>query len=160
MRVMLLRRLILVSLFAAFSSAASCAPQGGGTRAKTEKLTIVATGGEARFDVEIADTDEERRIGLMYRTSLPENGGMLFDFRRENTEQSMWMKNTLIPLDMAFIAKDGRIVRIEAMTTPRSLTSISSGEPVVAVLEVNGGRLEALGVKPGDIARHPLFGGE
>lgn len=158
---MLLRRLILAGLFAAFSSAASCAPRDVGTvQAKTEKLTIGAAGGEARFDVEIADTDEERRIGLMYRTSLPENGGMLFDFSRENSVQSMWMKNTLIPLDMAFIAKDGRIVRIEAMTTPRSLASISSGEPVAAVLEVNGGRLEALGVKAGDIVRHPLFGGE
>lgn len=157
---MLLRRLILVGLFAAFSSAASCAPRDGDAQSKTERLTIAANAGEARFDVELADTDEERRIGLMYRASLPENGGMLFDFGHENSVQSMWMKNTLIPLDMAFIAKDGRIVRIEAMTTPRSLTSISSGEPVAAVLEVNGGRLEALGVKPGDMVRHPLFGGE
>lgn len=157
---MLLRRLVLVGLFAAFASAASCAPRDGGAQSRTETLTIAASAGAARFDVEIADTDEERRIGLMYRTSLPENGGMLFDFSRENSVQSMWMKNTLIPLDMAFIAKDGRIVRIEAMTTPRSLQSISSGEPVAAVLEVKGGRLEALGVKPGDIVRHPLFGGE
>ena len=157
---MLLRRLVVVGLFAAFASAASCAPRDLGPGTKSEKLTISTEGGAASFTVEIADTDEERRIGLMYRTKLPENGGMLFDFTHENRVQSMWMKNTLIPLDMAFIAKDGRIVRIEAMTTPRSLASISSGEPVAAVLEVAGGRLAASGVKAGDTVRHSLFDGE
>ena len=118
---MVLRRLFLLGLFAVFASAASCAPHAAKAGAKTEKLTIATTDrGDAHFQVEIADSDEERRIGLMYRTSLPENGGMLFDFSDEDRVQSMWMKNTLIPLDMAFVAKDGRIVRIEAMTTPRS----------------------------------------
>jgi len=155
---MVFRRLVLLGLFAVFASAASCAPRAEGAAAKTEKLTISTDRGDAHFQVEVADSDEERRIGLMYRTSLPENGGMLFDFSDEDRVQSMWMKNTLIPLDMAFIAKDGRIVRIEAMTTPRSLASISSGAPVAAVLEVAGGRFEALGVKAGDIVHHPLFG--
>ena len=159
---MLLSRFFLFGLFAVFASAASCAPGGAapGAGAATEKLVISTASGDAPFMVEIADTDEERRIGLMYRTKLPENGGMLFDFSDENRVQSMWMKNTLIPLDMAFIAKDGRIVRIEAMTTPRSLASISSGAPVAAVLEVAGGRLAALGVTAGDTVHHPLFDGK
>jgi hypothetical protein len=93
----------------------------------------------------------------MHRTSLAENSGMLFDFRPRNEIQSMWMKNTLIPLDMAFIGADGRIVKIAEMTTPRSLQSIRSEAPAVAVLEVNGGKLSALGVKPGDLVRHPIF---
>lgn len=154
------RRLVLLGLLAMFASAASCAPRNAGQGAGAEKLTIVTERGDAHFMVEIADSDEERRIGLMYRTALPDNGGMLFDFSHEDSFQSMWMKNTLIPLDMAFIAKDGRIVRIASMTTPRSLASISSGEPVAAVLEVGGGRLEALGVKAGDTVRHPLFDGK
>lgn len=157
---MLLRRLVFLGLVAAVASAASCAPRNAGPSASTEKLTISTDRGDAQFMVEIANSDDERRIGLMYRTKLPDNGGMLFDFSHEDRVQSMWMRNTLIPLDMAFIAKDGRIVRIEAMTTPRSLASIGSGEAVAAVLEVGGGRLEASGVKAGDIVRHPLFDGK
>ena len=157
---MVFRRLVLFGLFAAFASAASCAPRDAGPGASVQNLSITTARGDANFQVELADTDEERRIGLMYRTTLPENGGMLFDFSHEDRAQSMWMKNTLIPLDMAFIAKDGRIVRIAAMTTPRSLASIGSGEPVAAVLEVGGGRLEGLGVKAGDTVHHPLFDGK
>ncbi len=152
---MSIRRLLCVGLFSLFASAASCAPIDGPDNG--DVLTIVTATGEHRFEVEIADDDEERRIGLMYRTSLPENAGMLFDFGPETAIRSMWMKNTLIPLDMAFIDQNGRIVRIAAETTPRSLASISSGAPVLAVLEVNGGRFEALGVKEGDLVRHRLF---
>jgi len=152
---MSLRRLVFAGLFSIFASAASCAAEKGGENGNS--LTIVSSTGEHRFAVEIADDDEERRIGLMYRKSMPENAGMLFDFGPDLAVRSMWMKNTLIPLDMAFIDKDGRIVRIAEDTTPRSLASISSGAPVLAVLEVNGGRFEALGVKEGDYVRHPLF---
>lgn len=152
----LLRRLFFTGMIAIFASAASCAPRGADSGGAVDELVVVTSGGEHRFAVEVADDDDERRIGLMYRTSLDENAGMLFDFA-ENEVQSMWMKNTLIPLDMAFIAKDGRIVKIAAETTPRSLQSINSGEPAVAVLEVSGGRLAALGVKAGDLVRHPIF---
>ena len=93
------------------------------------------------------------------RTELAENAGMLFDFE-ETQPVSMWMKNTLIPLDIAFIDKDGVIRRIAAETTPRSLESISSGAPVIAVLEVNGGVFERLGVEEGDRVRHPMFNNE
>lgn len=154
---MLLRRILAASFIAVFASAASCAPTGRDASGGASSLVIASADGEHRFDVEIADTDEERAIGLMHRTSLPEDAGMLFDFRQDISEHSMWMKNTLIPLDMAFIAADGRIVRIAANTTPRSLASIRSGEPVAAVLEVNGGRFEALGVREGDLVRHAIF---
>ncbi len=152
----MLRRFFVLSVVAAFASAASCAPKLGQPAA--DQIVIVASTGEHRFTVEIADTDKERALGLMHRTSIADDAGMLFDFTHDISEHSMWMKNTLIPLDIAFIAKDGRIARIAANTTPRSLASIRSGEPVSAVLEVGGGRLTALGVKEGDIVRHPLFG--
>ncbi len=152
-----LHRILVIWLIAAFASAASCAPKGD-RQAGLGEVFISTSTGEHRFQVEIADTDEERTLGLMYRTEMADNAGMIFDFTHDVREHSMWMKNTLIPLDMAFIGGDGRIVRIAAETTPRSLTSIRSGAPVAAVLEVKGGRFEALGVQEGDIVRHPLFG--
>lgn len=122
-------------------------------------VIIVAASGEHRFNVELADEPEERRVGLMYRTELEEDAGMLFDFG-EPQQISMWMKNTLIPLDMAFIDEQGVIRRIAANTTPRSLESIPSGAAVISVLEVNGGAFERLGVKEGDRVKHPIFAGE
>jgi uncharacterized membrane protein (UPF0127 family) len=153
----LTRRFLLLVLAGLFASSASCSPGAAPTENAGQKLVIESGGRTHEFNVELADTDDERRVGLMYRTEIPANGGMLFDFGPTPQPVSMWMKNTLIPLDMAFIANDGRIVRIAAETTPRSLTSIASGEPVVAVLEVDGGRLAALGVRPGDVVRHALF---
>jgi uncharacterized membrane protein (UPF0127 family) len=156
---MVFRRVFLAGVLGAMAALCACAPtkSNSADAAAHQELVISTSSGDHRFKIELADTDNERRIGLMYRTSLPEDAGMLFDFGPGENIQSMWMKNTLIPLDMAFVAGDGRIVRIEANTTPRSLASISSGEPVLAVLEVNGGRFEALGVRPGDVVRHPLF---
>ena len=84
------------------------------------------------------------------------DAGMLFDFG-EPQPLAMWMKNTLIPLDLAFIDKDGVIRRITANATPRSLESLPSGSPVIAVLEVNGGVFEKLGIKAGDKVRHKMF---
>jgi len=156
---MVFRRNFLGGLIGAMVALCACAPtkSNSADAVAQQELVISTSSGDHRFKIELADTDDERRIGLMYRTTLPDNAGVLFDFGPGEKHQSMWMKNTLIPLDMAFIAGDGRIVRIEANTTPRSLASIRSGEPVLAVLEVNGGRFEALGVKPGDVVRHPLF---
>ncbi len=151
------RRILVVGLIAAFASASSCAPRNIREVGQHE-VVISASSGEYRFKIEIADTDEERALGLMHRTEMADNAGMLFDYSDDVREISMWMKNTLIPLDMAFIASDGRIVRIAADTTPRSLTSIRSGATVAAVLEVKGGRFAALGVREGDIVHHPLFG--
>ena len=81
---------------------------------------------------------------------------MLFDFKVDQPVY-MWMKNTLIPLDMVFIRADGSIARIAAMTTPLSTETISSGEPVRAVLEIGGGEARRLGLKAGDRIAHPMF---
>lgn len=148
-----------LALFGAASlSAGACAQSDQSARggARDDLVIIETDEGSLRFTVELADSDEERRVGLMFREQLAADAGMLFDFG-DPQPVSMWMKNTLIPLDMAFIDEDGVIRRIAAETTPRSLASISSGAPVVAVLEVNGGAFAALGVEEGDVVRHPMF---
>ena len=92
-------------------------------------------------------TDEERAQGLMNRRYMPAERGMLFDFK-EVQPAMMWMKNTYIPLDMVFIRKDGTIARIAENTEPHSTRTISSGEPVLGVLELNAGISEKEGIKP------------
>ena len=94
----------------------------------------------------------------MYRRSLADDAGMLFVYGSEGMV-SMWMRNTFIPLDMLFIAGDGRIVRIAERTVPQSLETISSGRPVIGVLEVNGGTAARLGIQPGDRVLYRAFGG-
>ncbi|ABS69396.1 protein of unknown function DUF192 [Xanthobacter versatilis] len=124
-----------------------------------EALEIASSKGVVTFEVEVARTDEQRTTGLMYRKSLGERAGMLFDFKVDQPVY-MWMKNTYIPLDMLFIRADGSIARIAAMTTPLSTETISSGEPVRAVLEIAGGQARKLGIKAGDRVAHPVFSGK
>ncbi|MCJ8157144.1 DUF192 domain-containing protein [Sphingomonas sp. LaA6.9] len=112
-------------------------------------LSVKTAKGVHNFRVEVARTSEEQAQGLMYRTSLPDDGGMLFPFSPPRPA-SFWMKNTLIPLDMIFIRADGSIARIAEETVPQSLEGVSSGEPVAAVLEIAGGRSAALGIAEGD----------
>jgi uncharacterized membrane protein (UPF0127 family) len=99
--------------------------------------------------VELATTPDSRQLGLMYRTSLAPRSGMLFIFPRR-TNQSFWMRNTKIPLDIMYIADDGRIVRIHERTVPFSEQGLPSGEPVRFVLEVPGGFSAEHGVRAGD----------
>lgn len=122
-----------------------------------QTVEIASKNGVHVFAVEFANTDETRARGLMHRKELPEGRGMLFDFRRDQ-EVSMWMQNTLIPLDMIFIRADGRIARIAENTEPLSTRLISSGGPVRGVLEVIGGTVRKLGIAPGDRVGHPMFG--
>ncbi|MFG1349649.1 DUF192 domain-containing protein [Xanthobacter autotrophicus] len=124
-----------------------------------EALEITSAKGVVTFEVEVARTDEQRTNGLMYRKSLGERAGMLFDFKVDQPVY-MWMKNTYIPLDMLFIRADGSIARIAAMTTPLSTQTISSGEPVRAVLEIAGGQARKLGIAAGDRVAHPVFSGK
>jgi uncharacterized membrane protein (UPF0127 family) len=100
-------------------------------------------------DLEVASTPAAMERGLMYRTSLPESSGMLFVFP-EDADHSFWMKNTLIPLDMLFIARDGHIVGIHPGAVPLSTASISVGAPSALVLEVNGGWTARHGIRAGD----------
>ena len=120
-------------------------------------LTIRSGETEHMFTVEIADEPEEISNGLMHRESLDRDKGMLFQFAQPR-EPAMYMKNTLIPLDMLFIAEDGRIEMIARNAVPGSLRTISPGTPVKGVLELNGGQAAELGIQPGDIVVHPFFG--
>ena len=116
------------------------------------ELFIDTAGGERRFDVEVARTLAQRARGLMFRSELAADAGLLFVFETDG-EVAMWMKNTIIPLDILFVAADGRITRIAANATPLSETIIASGAPVRAVLEVPAGTASRLGIKPGDRVR-------
>jgi uncharacterized membrane protein (UPF0127 family) len=123
-----------------------------------EKLTIVTKSGARHvFDVEVMRNDADRARGLMFRRHLPTDRGMLFDFARDD-HVSMWMQNTYIPLDMLFIRRDGSIARIAADTEPLSTRNIPSGEPVLGVLEINGGEAAKRGIAAGDRVEHPVFG--
>ena len=114
-------------------------------------------GGFARFRVELARTPAEQARGLMHRTSMPEWAGMLFIYPRPQTA-SFWMRNTLIPLDMIFIAPDGRVAHVHENAIPLDETPIHGGSGILAVLEINGGLSARLGIAPGAVVRHPAFG--
>jgi uncharacterized membrane protein (UPF0127 family) len=101
-------------------------------------------------------TADEQRKGLMYRRTMPANAGMLFLYDN-GSRVTMWMSNTYIPLDMLFIAADGRITHIVERTVPMSTELIGSNGPVRAVLELNGGTASRLGIEVGDKVRHPAF---
>jgi uncharacterized membrane protein (UPF0127 family) len=109
---------------------------------------IASPGGTVEVALEVADTPERQQRGLMYRQALPEGHGMLFVFD-DDDDRTFWMKNTLIPLDMLFIAADGRVVGIHAEATPLSTASIGVGTPSRFVLEVPGGWAARHGIAPG-----------
>lgn len=123
---------------------------------RREPLTLVIAGIEHAFEVEIASTPEEKAMGLMFRTNLADNAGMLFPYSPPQ-EATMWMRNTYIALDMVFIRADGVVHRIESRTEPFSERVIASRGAVAAVLELKAGMAEQLGLKPGDRVRHRLF---
>ena len=126
------------------------------SRLPTEPLSIATAKGVARFTVEIADTDATRERGLMFRKSLGAHQGMLFDFHTPQPV-SFWMKNTYIPLDMVFIAADGRIVSIARNAAPLDESPIPSGGAVTGVLEIRGGRAAEIGAEPGDLVTARMF---
>ena len=103
--------------------------------------------GMYRIQAEVADTPAVLQKGLMFRPELPEQSGMLFLFPNLGT-QCMWMRNTLVPLSVAFLQDDGTIVNIEDMT-PQTETSHCSAQPVRAALEMNAGWFAKRGIKPG-----------
>ncbi|MGD9879958.1 MAG: DUF192 domain-containing protein [Reyranella sp.] len=154
------RRLVLVAPFlgaAPFLVGTSAARAQGDIKFQKSSLVILTGGREIKFAVELALTETERARGLMFREKLGPYDGMLFDFHQE-APVSFWMKNTLIPLDMVFIAADGTIRHVHANAVPLSTDSISSEYPVRGVLEINGGSAKLLGIKPGDKVKHPIFG--
>lgn len=117
-------------------------------------VTIESGGSRHTFKVDVARTKQEQARGLMFRTNIPADGGMLFaPYPAEGggpKEASFWMKDTPSPLDILFIRADGTIAHIAENTVPFSTDQVRSGEPVSAVLELNGGRSAELGISVGD----------
>ena len=122
------------------------------------ELVVETRTEELRLTVEVARTPAQRAQGLMFRTRLDPQTGMLFLFGSEG-EVGMWMKNTLISLDMLFIGDDERVKRIVPRTTPLSEKTIRSGEPAVAVLELAAGSAARLGIRVGDRVRFRALAG-
>src|SRR5687768_3105292 len=155
----LIARFAATALLAAFAPGlAACQPSNSGAAALDRSpagldqvpLTITAADGRVhRFTVEVARTPEQQQQGMMHRQSLAPDRGMIFPLG-VTREASFWMKNTLIPLDIIFIRGDGTIANIEANAVPLSLDQVRSAGPVVAVLELAGGRAAELGVVAGD----------
>lgn len=155
---MFVRRSILILALAL--SVTACA--GGGTPKDEagrplEALSVVTSSGEHEFLVEIADDEPERQRGLMFRDALPADRGMLFQFQ-DVRERAFWMHNTPNPLDIIYIAPDGRIVSIAANAPANSDATIPSNGPASGVLEVRAGRAAEIGAEAGDIVKHPFFG--
>jgi hypothetical protein len=121
-----------------------------------DKLEIVTATGSYPFIVEIAASQEARARGLMFRREMAANAGMLFDYGYDQPV-AMWMKNTYIPLDMLFVAGNGRVVNTHERAVPHSLQALPSSRPVRAVLEVVAGTVSRLGIRAGDIVRHRIF---
>jgi uncharacterized membrane protein (UPF0127 family) len=141
----------LVAALAACQPSASSAVELGRSAAGLEQvpLTIASGGKKHRIVVEVARSPDEQATGLMNRSILGPDRGMVFPFDPPR-QASFWMKNTLIPLDMIFIRADGTIANIAANTVPLSLQPVPSEGEVAAVLEIAGGRSAELGVRPGD----------
>jgi uncharacterized membrane protein (UPF0127 family) len=144
-------RNVAAALMLAFTMLAAPGPSiaaGSGT------LVLRTASGDHSFNIEVMVTNQERALGLMFRRSLPENSGMLFIYDPPQPA-TMWMKNTLIPLDMVFISADGRVHRIEENAEPFSEALIPSDGDIVAVLELNGGEADKIGLTRGDKVIYP-----
>jgi uncharacterized membrane protein (UPF0127 family) len=155
-------RLILMPFVAAAMALAACShPADAGTAAPHKPavhpvsglpvIPLTVTHGARRlaFRVEVASTPEQQERGLMFRTSMGANDGMIFPMKPPRPA-SFWMKNTVIPLDIIFIGTNGRILNIAANAVPYSLQPVYSLGDVKGVLELNGGRAAELGIEPGD----------
>jgi uncharacterized protein len=148
----LLRSLILICL----ALVASLQPATAQEAARVEQVTVVTDSEAVIFTAEIADTDELRSRGLMFRHRLPEDRAMLFNFG-DPRPVAMWMKNTYISLDMLFVRADGTIAAVAENTEPLSLQTISVQEPIKGVVEVVAGTVKRLGIKRDDKVFHDIF---
>jgi len=151
------RRLLLTgSIALPFAAYAQTGPQ---PELPKEKLVIVTRDGKRHeFQVEMALSPEQQTVGLMFRPSVPADGGMLFDWGSPRSSQ-MWMRNTVASLDMLFINQDGTIRTIAEHTAPQSLAVIDSHGPVRATLEVAAGTAARLDIRVGDKVEQRIFGG-
>lgn len=144
-----LARLLLIALLVV-----SCTKE---PEPKPTTPLIVKTGsGDIRFNVEVASTPEDLQTGLMNRSTLAFNSGMIFNIYPVRPT-AMWMKNTKIPLDMLFVAPDGSVSLIYENTKPMSEDLLISRDPVRAVIELNAGQVKRHGIKVGDKVNHALL---
>lgn len=118
-------------------------------------LVAATDAGEKRFQIEVADTPDERSRGLMFRERMPENQGMLFVFDKSQPV-GFWMQNTILPLDLLFVSETGE-VRAILQGKPYSTDTISPGVPVRFVLELNSGTAAREGIEVGDRLSHPII---
>ena len=146
--------LLLLLVCVALPANAQTGPQ---PKLKLESLEILTKTGIRVFNVEMAETSEQQRIGLMFRKEVPDGEGMLFDFG-PSRPVAMWMQNTIVSLDMIFIRADGTIANIAKGTTPYSLQAVESAGPVKAVLEIVAGAADRYGIVAGDKVSHRIFG--
>lgn len=131
--------------------AAAAAPS-----AKLDTVEILTSRGRVKFTVELAVTKAEQARGLMFRKSLAPDRGMLFPYNPPQ-RAAFWMKNTLIPLDILYIAPDGRVLSIARNAVPHDETPLPSGGVIRGVLEIPGGRAAQLGILPGDRVLNKIF---
>lgn len=161
-------RSIAVAVLLAFAPVAvlsgqpAHAQQSDGTGARnpegpTSALSIVTKTGVYPFKVEVADTPDERALGLMFRRKMAADHGMLFDMGHVG-EADFWMENTFIPLDIVFIGADGKVVSVAEHTTPMSRALIPSDGAVRYVLELNAYTARRIGLARGDEVRHARIG--
>lgn len=142
--------LALVAMSLSSAAAQSCAP---------DAVHLTGPEREIRFSVDVADDDAERARGLMFRAHMPTSHGMLFVYDAPRTVH-FWMENTPLPLDMLFVDRRGVVMRIHENAVPFDRTVIPGGDNVFAVLEINGGLVQQLGISVGDALTHPAFGPE
>ena len=149
-------RVAFVVFTAMFFTQAAYAQKVDGQLAPIELVTVTTAKGAFKFSTEIAKTPMNLQRGLMFRHRLPQDRAMMFDWGRDIVA-NMWMKNTIISLDMIFISRQGIVTGFKTNTVPKSLDVISSGIPIAAVLEVVAGTVERIGLKRGDLVSHPMF---
>jgi len=134
------------------AQAQTAGPDGVPQVLPTEALRIETARGPVKFHIMVAKTEEQRQIGLMFRREMAPDQGMIFDFFTPQPV-AFWMHNTVLPLDIIFIDKTGRIINIAANAKPFDDTALPSDSPARAVLEINGGMAARLGIHPGDLIR-------
>ena len=157
---LLLSGLVLLAtplVFPAGSVAVASACVGNPELKPLRPLSVRTTKGEFHFLVEVADSERERELGLMCRRSLAPDRGMLFNFVRERPDAAFWMRNTLIPLDIIYIRRDGVVRSIIRNARPLDETPRPAGGPILGVLELAGGRAAQIGLQPGDRIDFPIF---
>lgn len=134
-------------LAAAALALAALVPPASAQESQTNLPRVKLSAGMHQIDAQVAQTIDQRMIGLMFRKEMPQHEGMLFVFEQPS-QQCFWMKNTLLPLSAAFIDDDGTVVNVEDMK-PQTLDSHCSTKPVRYVLEMNQGWFAKKGIKPG-----------